>query len=354
MKTGFTFSLGWAAKPCGLPSGHTVGIPASATVSLLALSTAVPRSRTSANTESFISLTLATAWPGLYASSLTTTRSLRPFTPPAALTCLAQASAASEIDPHAAAGPERGAVIPSTTSLSVTPGAAARSNAASSMSGLLRGGRSIAHSGGNRQRTRKEIVKPRRIGPRPARERDREGFILDFPEDFPAGGRRHVLTHRSSGDRADRRHRAVEQQLRPDGSAQVRRHAGFDRSAERLGDPGRTLAEAACDLTDQEMTGVPLFVDARLDHCRAQVRHASEDQSAESIGKDLRHAAVLDAQQRGAGRQQRRQERRDLQRLVRLGGEQNQIEMLIPIVRDHGGLHRAGRRRPADARHPQA
>src|SRR5438552_3651362 len=78
MKTGFTFSLGWAAKTCGLPSGHTVGIPASATVSLLALSTAVPRSRTSANTESFISLTLATASPGLYASSLTTTRSLRP------------------------------------------------------------------------------------------------------------------------------------------------------------------------------------------------------------------------------------------------------------------------------------
>src|SRR5438309_4127461 len=165
MKTGRTFSRGWAAKTCGLPSGHTVGIPASATVSLLALSTAVPSSRTSAKTESFISLTLATAWPGLYASSLTTTRSLRPFTPPAALTCLAQASAASEIDPHAAAGPERGAVIPSTTSLSVTPGAAATSNAASSMSGLLRGGRSIAHSDVNRQRTRKEIVKPRRIGP---------------------------------------------------------------------------------------------------------------------------------------------------------------------------------------------
>ena len=39
------------------------------------------------------------------------TRSFRPFTPPWALTCFAHASAAMEMDPQAAAGPESGALM---------------------------------------------------------------------------------------------------------------------------------------------------------------------------------------------------------------------------------------------------
>src|SRR6266850_1083002 len=125
MNTGRSFSRGCAAKTWGFPSGQTVGMPDSARVSLLAFRTAVPSRQTRANTESFISFTLATACPGLYASSLITTRNLRPCTPPPALTWRAQVSAASEIDPQAAAGPESGALMPSAISSSVTPGAGA-------------------------------------------------------------------------------------------------------------------------------------------------------------------------------------------------------------------------------------
>src|SRR5438552_5054942 len=75
------------------------------------------------------------------------TRSFRPFTPPWALTCFAHASAAMEMDPQAAAGPESGALIPRTTSESVTPGACAKaadaeSNTASPASAFRRIGSS--------------------------------------------------------------------------------------------------------------------------------------------------------------------------------------------------------------------
>src|SRR5258708_2985199 len=97
-------------------------MPASATTSLVAFSTAVPVRPTTAKAESFISVRLATARPGRYPSSFTTTRIRRPWTPPSAFTCAAQAWAPRETVPQAAAGPERGAVIPRTTSRSLSPG----------------------------------------------------------------------------------------------------------------------------------------------------------------------------------------------------------------------------------------
>src|SRR5229473_8206380 len=48
--------------------------------------------------------------------------SLRPWTPPCALTCCAYASDARGIVPQAAAGPESGPVRPMVISVSVTPG----------------------------------------------------------------------------------------------------------------------------------------------------------------------------------------------------------------------------------------
>src|SRR5258708_21875844 len=97
-------------------------MPASATTSLVAFSTAVPVRPTTAKAESFISVRLATARPGRYPSSFATTRIRRPWTPPSAFTCAAQAWAPRETVPQAAAGPERGAVIPRTTSRSLSPG----------------------------------------------------------------------------------------------------------------------------------------------------------------------------------------------------------------------------------------
>jgi len=116
-----------------LPSGQTVGIPDSATVSLLALSTAVPRRQTSAKTESFISLTFGDRLAGIVG--------VVPDHDPE----LAAVDAALRVDvagpgfgsegdrSHAAAGPESGALMPRTTSLSETPGAAAKRSKAMSM-----------------------------------------------------------------------------------------------------------------------------------------------------------------------------------------------------------------------------
>src|SRR5437870_10624165 len=96
------------------------------------------------------------------------TRSFRPFTPPLALPCFAQASAAKEMDPQAAAGPESGALIPRTASESVTPGACAKaadaeSNTASPASALRRICSSPSWNG--------QPVHPARSGLQPRRPR---------------------------------------------------------------------------------------------------------------------------------------------------------------------------------------